>query len=250
MNTSANNCLGIITARGGSKGVPKKNVRKLGGRPTIQYAIDVAIGCPHIDTVVVTTDSEEIREVALKCGAEAPFLRPAELATDTAKQEDAILHAMDWYEERQGQYKYLCLLEPTSPLRRVETMNRAFELLDSKPEADGVFSVTECDFSPVFCSPLREDGYMKDWMDERYKWAQRQEIPAFYKLSALVTICKWNSFREQESFLTDRTIYMDVDGIEARDIDEPVEFFVVQSLIEQGFGHTADLAEYVRRDLE
>lgn len=240
-------CLAIITARGGSKGVPRKNVRDLAGRPAIEYAVGVAGVCAHITRTVVSTDCPEIRAAALAAGAEAPFLRPQELASDTARQEDALLHAMDWYEQQLGPFDLVCLLEPTSPLRRVETLNRGFELLRSRPDADAVFSVTECDFSPVFCSPLRPDGFMKDWMDERYKWAQRQEIPTFYKLTGIVTISRWAAFRREQTFLHDRTLALVVDGVEARDVDEPVDFFIVQHLLAQGFRDSRDLHDYVHR---
>lgn len=240
-------CLAIVTARGGSKGVPDKNIRPLAGRPLIDYSIKAGLQCPYITRTVISTDSPAIRDVAVQCGAEGPFLRPPELATDTARQEDAILHAMDWYEKQGHHFDLVCLLEPTSPLRTVETLNRGFELLASRPDAEAVFSVTECDFSPVFCSPLKPDGFMKDWMDEKYKWLQRQEIPTFYRVAGLVTISRWEAFRRNQSFMHDRTLSLVVDGVEARDIDEPVDFFIVEALAQQGFRHTRELHEYVRR---
>lgn len=239
-------CLGVITARGGSKGVPRKNIRSLNGRSAIEYAVAAAKGCAHISRVVLTTDSEEIRSVGLAAGCEAPFLRPAELATDTAKQEDAITQVMDWFEARGESFDLLCLLEPTSPLRTSMTLSRGFELLLQRPDADAVFSVVECDFSPIYCSVLRPDGFMKDWMDEKYKWLNRQELPVFYKPSALVTISRWSAFRERRTFLHDRTLALVVDPIEARDIDTPLDFFIAERLLEEGLLTASDLDEHVR----
>src|SRR3989442_9054610 len=119
MTMVSRTCLGVITARGGSKGVLDKNIRPLHGRPVIDYTIQVALACPHINRLILTTDSAEIQGVALRLGAEAPFLRPTELSTDTAKQEDAILHTLEWVEKQGGRFDYLCLLEPTTPLRQV-----------------------------------------------------------------------------------------------------------------------------------
>lgn len=238
--------LGIITARGGSKGVPDKNIRPINGKPVIAYTIDAAKACGCIDTVMVTTDSKKIQETAQRCGAEAPFLRPAELATDTAKQEDAILHAMDYYEKQGRVFDYVVLLEPTTPLRRAETLREGFKLLESRPDADAVFSITECDISPVFCSTLRADHLMKDWMDERFKWLNRQEIPAYYQPSPLVTISKWKSFKEKKTFMHDSTLAMIVDPVEAKDIDTPLHFFILESLVKYGFAHSDDLLRHIK----
>jgi CMP-N-acetylneuraminic acid synthetase len=161
-------CLAIITARAGSKGVINKNLRDLAGKPTIAYSIGVARAAPSIDAVLVTTDSTAIRDVAIAYGAEAPFLRPPELATDTARQEDAILHAMEWAERQGRHYDLMCLLEPTAPLRRVETLERGFRVLAERPEIDAVFSVAPADVSPVICNTLRPDGTLRGFIDTKY----------------------------------------------------------------------------------
>ena len=238
MSTVGTRALGIITARGGSKGIPKKNIRLMNGKPTIAYAIEAARGCRWINPVMVTTDCQEIASVAKVSGAEVPFLRPERLATDTARQEDAILHAMQWYTDAGHRFDYLCLLEPTTPLRTSRSLERGFEILDSRPDVDAVFSVVECDMSPVFCSPLREDRFMKDWMDEKYKWANRQEIPTFYQPTPVVTISRWSAFLREESFMHDKTLAMPIDSIEGRDIDSATEFFLIDQLLKNGLRST------------
>jgi len=247
-NSIEQTCLGIITARCGSKGVPRKNYRVLGGVPVINYTIYAAKNCPYITRLVVTTDCKEIQSISIEAGAEAPFLRPKELATDVAKQEDAIMHAMEWYESRGQVFDNVCLLEPTIPLRQSKSLNMGFELLYSRTDADAVFSVIESNISPVFCNTLRPDGLMKDWMDDKYKWANRQEIPNYYQLSALVTISNWKTFKEIKSFLHDKTLALVVDPIEAKDIDHPIDFFVIEQLIERGYNHSEQLHDYVHRD--
>jgi CMP-N-acetylneuraminic acid synthetase len=231
-------CLGVITARGGSKGVHKKNIRPLVGKELLRYTADVAVQCPFLTRTVIATDSEEIRAVALDSGVEAPFLLPAELTTDTAKQEASILYVMRWYEQNGGPFDLVCLLEPTTPLRRVETLNAGFQLLLSRPDADALFSVAECDFSPLSCNTLRSDGTMREWMDVRYKLLNRQEKPKFYRPVGVVILARWQSFVTELTFMHDKTLTMVVDPVEARDIDTPFDFFVVESLLQKGLRHS------------
>jgi CMP-N,N'-diacetyllegionaminic acid synthase len=238
-------CLAIITARGGSKGVTNKNIRPLAGKPTIAYSIAVGRGCRSIDAVLVTTDSPAIRDVALAHGAEAPFLRPPELATDEARQEDAILHAMQWTEQQGRRYDLMCLLEPTAPLRRPETLEKGFRLLVEQPKADAVFSVAPTSFSPVFCNTLRPDGTLRDFIKPQYLYANRQDVPDYYKLATTVTICRWEVFKRVQTFIMDTTLALPVDPIEAIDIDEPIDFFLVERLIEADLTTADALTEHV-----
>lgn len=238
-------CLAVVTARAGSKGVRNKNLRDLAGKPMLAYTVETGLACPHIDEVVVTTDSSEMRELALSMGAIAPFLRAAHLASDTARQEDAILQVMAWYEDQGRRYDLMCLLEPTSPLRTVATLNRGFELLAQRPNADAVFSVTDAPVSPIYCNVLREDGTLKDFIPEQYRWANRQEIPPFYKLASLVTIARWSSYREKQTFLLDTTAALVVDPVEALDVDEPVDFVLVEHLLRSKLTTSAALRLHV-----
>lgn len=135
--------LAIIPARGGSKGLPGKNLRELAGAPLITWSIRHALGTPAITDTVVTTDCPEIARTARAAGAEAPFLRPAELANDTAPTEPAMLHALAAMEELRGRYDMVALLQPTSPLRDGDMTTRALEQMRSEG-ADSLLSVTEC----------------------------------------------------------------------------------------------------------
>jgi N-acylneuraminate cytidylyltransferase/CMP-N,N'-diacetyllegionaminic acid synthase len=213
----------------------------------IEYPIQLAKLCSFITRVLVTTDTPEIQKAAIQAGADAPFLRPAELATDTAKQEDAILHTMDWCEARGQHYDYLCLLCSDTPLARFETLNKAFDLLTSRSDAEAVFAVVACDFSPLRCNTLRPDGLMKDWQEDRYKWLGRQEMPKYYRLSGLITISTWEAFRREKTFLHDKTLSMIVDPVEAVDINTPYDFFIAQSLLEKGFRKSNQVGEYVKK---
>lgn len=223
-------CLGVVTARGGSKGVPGKNLRPLAGRPLLQWTLDVARVVPRLTTVVVTTDAEEIRDLALALGAEAPFLRPDELATDDAQQEDAILHAMDWYEEHERAYDLVCLLEPTSPFRTARSLDAGFELLAARADADAVFSVTHCDHAHLYCRPLPADGFLREWVPDELRWANRQELPVLHRPVSAVVLSRWSAFRRERSFLHDGTLSVVVDELEAVEIDTELDFLLAEAV--------------------
>ena len=118
------NVLALIPARGGSKGLPRKNLLPLCGRPLVQWSVDTALSCTAIDSVVVSTDDDEIASIAVTAGAEVPFLRPAYLAGDTASSVDVIIHALDFLESQGRLFDLVLLLEPTSPLRQLSMSNR------------------------------------------------------------------------------------------------------------------------------
>ena len=239
-------CLGIVTARGGSKGVSNKNVRNIGGKPLIHYAIGVGLACPYIGKVMVTTDSHEIAEFARDGGAEVPFIRPADMATDTARQEDAILHAMDWYESIGETYDLVCLLQPTEPFRRVETLNRGFELLAGSPDATGVMSVALARSAPSSVNTLRADGTLREFIDPRFRFANRQDRPLYYELSAVVAISRWSALRRLKSFCQDTALSLVVDPVEAIDIDDPIDFVLAEALANMNLTNSLDVECYVK----
>ena len=130
----------VITARGGSKRLPGKNIRILGEKPLIIWSIDVAKDIPEICDILVSTDDTAIASICTEAGALVPWLRPAELATDTANSIDVVLHALDWYETEKGAVDGILLLQPTSPFRTKKTVLRGIELF-SKNEQQPVLGV-------------------------------------------------------------------------------------------------------------
>lgn len=135
-------CLGLINARGGSKGIPGKNIKLLNGRPLIAYSIEAGLAASRISRVVVSTDSTEIAEVARQHGADVPFMRPLGLASDTALQLDAIRHAVSVLEAEGDFYDVIVLLQPTCPLRTYLDVDKAVDLME-KSAADTVISVMQ-----------------------------------------------------------------------------------------------------------
>jgi CMP-N-acetylneuraminic acid synthetase len=144
--------LALIPARGGSKGIPGKNIRLLGGRPLIDYAWAAASGCPSVTRTIVDTDSEAIATVARQRGMETPYLRPAELAQDATPTIEVVIHALRWLAEQQGyRPEIVLLLQPTAPLRTSTHLSESLQRLQSEPDADAIVSVSAV---PAHYSPL------------------------------------------------------------------------------------------------
>ncbi|MGP9820419.1 acylneuraminate cytidylyltransferase family protein [Salinarimonas sp. NSM] len=234
-------CLGLVTARGGSKGVRDKATRPLCGKPVVAYTIETALACDEITDVLVSTDSSTIKDVAVEAGAQVPFLRPDSLATDLSKQEDAVLHAMDWCERQGRRYDWLCLLEPTAPLRTVATLRRGFDLLRRRPELPGVFSISPVSVPPSKCASVDVHGTVAHFYSPEKSVLNRQELPQYYKLSNLCVVIRWDEFKRAGNFLADgRAAALVVDPIEAIDIDEPLDFLVAEMLLARGLGSEGD----------
>src|ERR1035437_8121405 len=172
----------LITARGGSKGVPGKNIRILGEKPLIAYSIEAAKKSIYKGTDVVSTDDDEIAAVAKKYGAEVPFRRPAELATDSASSMDAIMHALDFFSKQNKKFDIVVLLQPTSPLRTSKHIDEAMKLMQSK-KADAIVSVCEAEHHPLWSNTLPENGSMKFFLRDDIKGLNRQQLPKYYRLN-------------------------------------------------------------------
>ena len=158
--------LAVITARGGSKGLPQKNIRPLAGKPLIAYTIDTASQARLLDRTVVSTDDQQIAEIARQHGAETPFLRPPQLATDDISVYPALAHAVQWLEEHEDYHPdYVMLLQPTSPLRTVEDIDNSIMIALEK-DADGVVSLCEAKHHPYWMKRVTVDGQIVDFIPQ------------------------------------------------------------------------------------
>jgi len=226
------NILGLIPSRGGSKGLPRKNIKPLLGKPLIAWTIEQALTSKYLDSVVVSTDDEEIAEISKKYGADVPFMRPKELAEDNAKGIDVVLHAMDWVKENdtRKQYDLLMLLQPTSPLRISEDIDKAIELLFLK-EAKAIVSVCEVDHHPLWANILPEDGCMKNFIRKEIMNKNRQELPIFYRLNGAIYLSYCNYIKERKSFFGKDTFAYIMPKSRSVDIDDEIDFKLVEILI-------------------
>ena len=220
--------LTIITARGGSKGLPKKNIKVLHNKPLIKWTIDAALNSRYIDKLIVSTDCPEIRKISIDSGAEVPFLRPPEFATDTSKQEDAILHAMRWVKENEKQYDYVMVLVPTTPLRPAKEIDDVTMEFFLNPDAKAIFTVRECEHSPIQSNTLPKSKSMSGFVPEQYKLKNRQELPTYYQLSGSVCISDWSWFERHQTFLTDKTYAFITSAKNGLDIDCLADFLLAE----------------------
>lgn len=191
--------LAVIPARGGSKGLPGKNVRNFAGLPLIVHSIMLAGMCPEIDRLVVSTDSQEIADVAREYGADVPFMRPAELAQDDTPTWPTLRHALESVETSEGlRYEYLLLLDPTSPGREPKDISGALAKLEALPEADGILGVSQPDFNPIWHCVTEKDGWMTDLFDEGARYDRRQDVPPVYRIHGSLYIWRGEFVRAQE----------------------------------------------------
>ena len=141
---------------------------------------------------------------------------------------------MDWHESRGSEFDLICLLQPTLPLRSLETLDAGFCHFFGHAEASGVLSVSVAEHPPQLYNTLSECGYMKDFISAHMRWANRQELSSYYKISPLVAISRWDSFRKEQTFCQENTLSLIVDQIEATDIDTPLDFLFAEWLLQNG----------------
>lgn len=172
--------VGLITARGGSKAIPKKNIVRVGGKPLIAWSIEAALASNRLARLIVSTDDGEIAGVARAWGAEVPFMRPPELATDDAPHIAVVEHAATWLTStRSGRPDYLMVLQPTSPLRTAHDIDRAVELAEEK-DADSVISVCATHSHPYWTKRVTDDGRLEHFVPVPEGYQRRQVLPPAY----------------------------------------------------------------------
>ena len=218
--------LAIIPARGGSKRLPRKNVLDLNGKPLIAYSIEAGLDSSYIDKVVVTSDNDEILTISKKYGA-ITINRPNELASDTATTFDAIKHAVDNYEK----YDYIVLLQPTSPLRDRDHIDKAIELLESK-NADAVVSVCKMDHSPLWSNTINDSLSMTGFLKGEVLNKRSQDLKEYYSLNGAIYICDTKKLLKEKSFFLKESIFAyKMDRKSSIDIDKEIDFKIAEYLL-------------------
>ncbi len=216
----------VITARGGSKGLPGKNIKNLCGKPLIAYSIDVARAFTSDENICVSTDSETIKKVVEEYGLKVPFIRPDYLATDTATSNDVLVHAVNFFKEQGKRYKKLCLLQPTSPLRTVEDVEGAMNLY--RDDIDMVVSVMKSHAPAVLCQD-DENGFVQ--LVYNKKAVGRQQLADMYEYNGAVYVMNVSSLMEKGmSGFTKRVKYV-MSKEHSVDIDDIYDFYQVESIL-------------------
>ena len=197
--------LGLITARGGSKGIPQKNTVELAGKPLISYSIETAINSGMLEKVVVSTDDDEIANISRQYGAYVPFLRPSKFAQDKSPHIDSLVHAITWFNDNEKwQPDYIMLLQPTSPLRLEKDITNAIDLCIKK-NADSVISVNKVNEHPYFMKKINRKGVLLDFIKKPNGYLPRQTLSPVYYENGAIYLVRTKIITKKRIFYTNRT---------------------------------------------
>ena len=234
--TSLHPMLCVIPARGGSKGLPGKNTKPLAGLPLVAHSIRCAALTQVIDQCVVSTDSEEIAGVARAYGGDTPFLRPAELATDTAPMLAVLQHAIGTMEALEGRrFESLLLLDPTSPGRLPSDIASAAAVLEADPLADGVVAVSRPEFNPFWHCVVERDGYMASLIEGASKYVRRQDLPDVFRINGILYLWRRDFLLSaRTSWMEGRLRMLEVPEARAISIDDAEEFARADLMVRHG----------------
>jgi CMP-N,N'-diacetyllegionaminic acid synthase len=224
--------LALIPARGGSKRLPGKNIRPLGGKPMITWSIEVAKEAPSICDVLVSTDDPSIAALCIDAGCFVPWLRPAELATDEASSVDVALHALNWYEAEKGSVDGLLLLQPTSPFRTRKSICRGIDLF-LKHEYKPVLAVSVANEHPMWAMKMKNE-YLEPYLSEHGIGMRSQDLPQIYTINGSFYLISPAELRAKRSFVGEKTIPLLIESqLEMIDIDTEWDFEIAQLLIKK-----------------
>ncbi len=219
----------IIPARGGSKGIPHKNIKPLAGKPLIHYTIDVARQIVAKEDICVSTDDPEIILCVEDYGLKVPFVRPSELATDTAGTYEVLLHALNYYEQQGKSYDVVILLQNTSPFRTPEQVKEALTLYNSN--LDMVVSVKECSANPYYCVfEENEYGYLNICKGDG-SITRRQDAPKVYEYNGAIYVINPQSLKEMPLYKFTKRIKYVMDEKSSLDLDTMNDWHMAELLI-------------------
>lgn len=222
----------FIFARGGSKGIPRKNVKLLGGKPLIGWSIDTALKCPSIDRVIVSTDDQEIADVAKSHGAEVPFIRPKELAEDNSAEWYAWRHAVQYLQAQSCKFEKFVSLPATSPLRSVDDVEKCIAALDD--ETDIVVTVKKAERSPYFnMVTIREDGFSRLAISPERAVTRRQDAPEVYDMTTVCYVTRPDFILNNFGVFSGKVRSVIIPEARAIDIDNPIDFRIAEILVSE-----------------
>jgi N-acylneuraminate cytidylyltransferase/CMP-N,N'-diacetyllegionaminic acid synthase len=224
--------LAIIPARGGSKGLPGKNIKELCGKPLIAWSIEAGLRSKYIDEVVVSTDYQDIADISKEYGASVPFLRPEFLASDTATSFDTIKHTIDYYaNELKKEFDYIVLLEPTSPLRESSDIDNAIEQLFNST-ADSIVGISKSENqNPAFLVLKDEQDFISGYENQDMKVIRRQDLKDVYFFEGTVYISRINVLLIKKTFYHENTIGYVVPKFKSLEIDDIEDFIMVEAIM-------------------
>lgn len=224
---------GVIPARAGSKGVPNKNIKNLGGKPLISYSILEAKKSKYISRFIVSTDSSQIAQISRDFGADVPFLRPEALSTDQAVSVDVVQHALAYVENEQGcVYDYIVLLQPTTPFRSAEMIDTCLEKLDAN-DVDSVVTMIDVGANHPARMYMIENNRIKSITGESDQMRPRQELPRVFIRSGDVYACKRNTLVSKRSLMGTSTYPVVISDQHNVNLDTELDFIVAEALVKK-----------------
>ncbi|WP_274601152.1 cytidylyltransferase domain-containing protein [Halochromatium roseum] len=231
------NCFALIPARGGSKGIPRKNVRLLADKPLIAWTIESALQAISVERVVVSTEDEEIASIAEAYGADIPFMRPRALAGDDTPTMDVVYHALDQLCE----YDWVLLLQPTSPLRTAEDIDGMAAFCE-QAQAPAAVSICPCSKHPFWSYWQAPNGLLRPYVTDQPLIARRQDCPPAFELNGAMYLGKASWLRQQSHFVTSETVGYRMPRSRSLDLDTPDDWLLAEFLIgrqrsEEDFDH-------------
>lgn len=222
------NCLAIIPARSGSKGLKDKNIKLFCGKPLMAWTIEAAIQSECFSTVIVSTDSKVYADIAKEYGAEVPFLRSNDNSSDKASTWDTAREVIKEYQNIGKKFDYICVLQPTSPLRNAEDIKQAFALLEDK-NANSVVSVCELEHSISICNTLNEDLSLNGFYDSN-KSGRRQDSKIYYRLNGAIYIQKTVDLINKENLYGENSFAYIMNKKSSLDIDDNIDFIEAEAV--------------------
>ncbi len=228
-----NKILAVITARGGSKGLPGKNIKLLLGKPLIVWTIEKALESTFLDRIIVSTDSDEIAAVAKEHGAEVPFKRPKRLSGDRVGSYDVVAHAIGYLSRRGDVFDYVALLEPTSPLRKKGDIDRAIaKLIDNEKKADSLVSFGQVTLEhPAVIKKVSSKGYMVPYVKNPEKATGRQGYSPAYFPYGVIYLTRISALYKHQSFYQPRTIPYFVERWQCYEVDDIYDFMAIEAIL-------------------
>jgi CMP-N,N'-diacetyllegionaminic acid synthase len=223
----------IILARGGSKGLPGKNIRNLLGKPLIAHSIELGLSSVYCTDLIVSTDDARIAEIAKEFGAQVPFIRPAELANDNAKSAEAIIHAIEYQEKKGKSYENILLLEPTSPLKDTSDIDHAIEVFNTQEKALSCVSITLTESAhPTFLFHKDGQGNLKSYQKTE-NVTRRQDLNELYYPQGSFYLAKTKVYLEKKTFYIDNfTLGIEMPKWKSFEIDTLEDFIIVESIMQ------------------
>lgn len=224
--------VGLVTARGGSKGVPRKNVRHVGGKPLIAWSIEEALASSRLDRVIMSTDDPEILHIAGQYGAETPFLRPDALARDESGHAGVVIHAINWLLTQGDEPRYIMTLQPTSPFRSAEDIDAAIELAYAH-DAKAVMSVKPSTEHPMWAKLINSKGELRPFIRDDLTGARRQSLPECYTINGAIYLNRCSDLEREKAMVPPGTLAYVMSAERSVDIDTPWDFQIADLLMRE-----------------